>query len=97
MARVTWTREARNDVRRLTHGLDSFSPGATKRWARKLLASTRRLVKLPESGVPVEDAGKPGYREIYVGPYRVVYRYDGKVCEILIVVRAVEDLSDWLP
>jgi plasmid stabilization system protein ParE len=40
---------------------------------------------MPESGSPVEEFDDPAIREIYFGPYRVLYRYERPLIVIIAV------------
>jgi plasmid stabilization system protein ParE len=61
------------------------------KWARKLYRSTDILKRLPEIGSPVEEFPGKNLREIIVGPFRVIYRYESGVCRVMTVVRGQRD------
>jgi len=69
------------------------SPGTARKWAARLRAAARRLENTPELGAPVEDVELDGLREWIVGPFRLVYQFDGTTCGIVAIVRAERDLG----
>ena len=94
MARVTWTERANSDLRRTLNHLRRVASQATARkWAARIRAAVGRIEATPELGAPVEDAGNDGLREWIVGPFRIIYRFDGTTSEIQVVVRAERDLG----
>ncbi|MDB5311483.1 MAG: plasmid stabilization system protein [Gemmataceae bacterium] len=93
MARITWTTTARLDLRRIIEAIGRESSiRIAEKWAVKLYTAVKTLETLPEIGSPVEDLPFAGLREHIVGPYRVIYRYDGVGCLILTIPRAEQDL-----
>lgn len=97
MARISWTAQARTDFRRLIAQIAvNQTPAIATEWARRIQAAVDILKKFPEIGSPVEDTPFPGLREQFVGPYRVIYKYNGRVCRIVIIPRAEQDLSSVL-
>ena len=93
MARVAWTADARSHFQRhVTRIGRETSARTAKKWAAKLRAAVAILETFPEIGSPIEDGPVPDLREQLVGPYRVVYRFDGGVCLILAIPRAEQDL-----
>lgn len=63
------------------------------KWVNKLLAATDQLELFPEIGAPVEEVGCSAFRELVVGPYRIIYRVVGDECRIGAIVRAERDLT----
>lgn len=68
------------------------SPRTAAAWAARIRDAVAALKDFPEIGAPVEDAPFPGLREQLVGPYRIIYRFDGTDCWIVTVIRAEQDL-----
>lgn len=93
MAHITWTRTARSDLERILRRIaHEASPQSAIKWAAKLREAVSLLEIFPEIGSPVEDVPVVNLRERIVGPYRVIYRYDGTACYILTIPRAEQDL-----
>ena len=88
MARLIWSETARADVRSIRQFVARDSQQAAARLAADITASVRRLRHFPESGRVDPEFDDPAYREIIVGRYRVIYRYnpDRDLVQIMIVV-----------
>lgn len=69
---------------------------AAGKLALKIKKRVCLLAKMPEIGSPVEDTTHDGLRELIVGNYRVIYKYDGKECNIRTFVRAEQDLDRYI-
>ena len=99
MAGIIWPRRAfiqyRSQIAYLrTH---SGSGRIADKWSVKITRAVARLALLPESGSPVEEFPGHGFREIFVGPYRVIYKYDGTNCTIAAFAHGKQDLRIVMP
>jgi toxin ParE1/3/4 len=94
VAQVRWELAAHEDVRDIRDYIarDSRSAAAM---VRRIRAAARRLARFPESGRAVPEVGDVQYRELIVGPYRLLYRYSGE--ENIVRVLAVIHGSQTLP
>jgi addiction module RelE/StbE family toxin len=61
------------------------APRSAARFISRLKKAVGRLRDFPEAGWVLEDVDLPGYREIVVGNYRIVYQYVEKKVEVLTV------------
>ncbi len=88
MARLIWSEAAHEDLRTLRRSIARESKQAAARVAGEIMESVRRLRTFPESGRIVPEFDDPLYRELIVGPYRVLYRHDAEreLAEIMIVI-----------
>lgn len=68
------------------------SPRTAAVWAARIRDAVTVLRDFPEIGAPVEDAPFSRLRERLVGPYRLIYRFDGVDCWIVTMIRAEQDL-----
>jgi plasmid stabilization system protein ParE len=94
MAGIIWSPDARFDYERhLTRIAREASWRTAAKWAEKFRNSIQLLEQFPGIGAPVEDVPILGLRERLVGPYRLIYRYDGRDCRILSIPRAEQDLQ----
>jgi toxin ParE1/3/4 len=75
MARVGWTLEARADLLEIKRWIARDSPRYASAMEARIRAAVRRLGRFPESGRTIPESPNGPYRELIVGPYRVVYRY----------------------
>lgn len=97
MARVTWTDGAGGELRRTMSRLERVAGRATaRRWAARIRSAVALIAASPELGPPVEDVVGTGWREWFIGPYRLIYSFDGSVCEVQLFVRAERDLGGLL-
>ena len=96
MARVDWTAKAEKDFRLIIGRIAKDSHFVANKWAARIRKSVKILIRHPEIGSPVEDSKSTGYREIIVGPYRAIYRFDGHVCSIVSVIHGERILEPLL-
>ncbi len=62
-------------------------------FVQKIFQSVRRLTTFPESGRKVPEIGRNEIREIIVGNYRIIYRSQKQVIEILTVYHSSKLLN----
>jgi plasmid stabilization system protein ParE len=72
------------------------SPRTAAVWAARIGDAVAALRDFPEIGAPVDDVPFSGLRERLVGPYRLIYRFDGVDCWIVTMIRAEQDLRGGL-
>ena len=94
MARLIWSRRAKDHLRRIRRNIANDSPHAAKQVATRLTRATRRLEQFPFSGrvVPEDPAGE--LREIIVPPYRIMYEVKDDVVEIVALRHGAQNLTD---
>ena len=83
--KVKWSELAE---RRAAEAMDYIArerPQAAVAWLDELLARVAQLDRFPNRGRVVPEIGRPEYRELIIGPYRVVYRVDPARVVILTV------------
>lgn len=94
MAEVTWSPKARRQLQIILSIIARGSGTRTaEKWNRRFVKMTRQLESFPEIGSPVKDSVIAGFRERIVGPYRVVYHFNGTVARIVFVLRAEQELD----
>jgi plasmid stabilization system protein ParE len=98
MARVIWSTPARLefDVILATIRREA-GPHHAEKWRRRFEKALATIQTFPESGSPVEEFPWKNWRESIVGPYRIIYRFDGTNCRVLSAVRAERDLTQRFP
>ena len=89
---VRYTATARADLNAIRAYIARDSPENAKRFIARMRAAIARLKTLPESGGVVEDWERPGFRQLIVGNYRVIYRVAGDEVEIRTVFHAARML-----
>jgi toxin ParE1/3/4 len=85
MARVGWSVEARADLREIKRWIARDSPRYASAMEARVRAAVRQLGRFPESGRTIPEAPQGPYRELIVGPYRIVYRYNRERNQIAVV------------
>ena len=76
MARVGWSVAAREDLRQIRATIAENSPYYAAATVQPIRAAVQQLRSFPESGRVVPERPGGPYRELIVGSYRVVYRYE---------------------
>lgn len=85
MAEVRWTPQAADDLKGITEFIAADSPHYARLFAMDLLAAVERLSEFPRFGRVVPELKNPAMREILFGSYRIVYRVQGDLVELLTV------------
>ena len=96
MAELTWTEPALSDLNEIAEYIALENPSAARELVQQVFSVVGRLERHPKSGkFPAEIEGSR-YREVVVGPCRVLYRPSkGKVL-ILYVMRSERELRNFL-
>jgi toxin ParE1/3/4 len=94
MARVIWTRPARDDLDEIRRFIARDSRRTAERVATRIMRATLRLEHFPFSGRVMPEDKRRERREIVMYPYRVLYRVNGDVVIILAVVHGARRLTD---
>ena len=72
--KVIWSPEAIADLDDLTAFIARDNPTAAEKTGRAILDKTRYLPDFPLMGRMVPERKKPDIREIFHGPFRIIYR-----------------------
>lgn len=91
--RVEWSDLARDDLDELVRYISRDSAFYARRFGEKVVLTTRRLRKFPESGRMIPEAEDETLREIIVQGYRVMYRLEPKRVLILAVMHGRRDVA----
>ena len=75
MAAIAWTGPALEDLRQIHQCMARDSKQYASIMVRRMRTAVSRLEHLPKRGRVVPEFPEGQYREILVGPYRVVYRH----------------------
>lgn len=94
MADVLWSPTASRHLGTILSVISKEAGAAAAlKWNRRFLKASRQLEKFPEIGSPIEDIVVPGFREQIVGPYRMIYHFDGLAVQMAFVLRGDQDLD----
>ncbi len=96
--RLIWSPLAAAKVREEADYIALDRPGAALGWAEGIFDAAEPLVRFPNQGRIVPELGKPEFRELIHGGYRILYRVDRDRIVILTVrhSRRLLDLSEIL-
>jgi addiction module RelE/StbE family toxin len=83
--KVIWTDQALARLIEIQDFIGHANPVAAERLVRRLVERGDGLSKFPEMGRSVPELSGTGIREIIEGRYRIVYRIQAKVIQVLTV------------
>lgn len=92
---VEWSPDALLDVEEIAQYIARDSLFYAKTVVEKILNSTRRLIKYPNSGRIVPEFNSPQIREIFVYSYRVIYRIVDDRITVAAVIHGSRLLSNF--
>ncbi len=97
--RVRWASVARTDLYEIVDFIAECSPIEAVRVLDQLEARTRTLPQLPTRGRMVPELRRLGvtaFRELIVGPWRIIYRMNDREVRVLAVLDGRRELADLL-
>ena len=74
--KVVWTDPAADDVVETVEYISKDSPSFAATLAQRICDAGDSLEEFSERGRPYPDPAYPGFRELLVGPYRLVYEVE---------------------
>jgi toxin ParE1/3/4 len=96
MAQIKWTEPALNDLDEIAEYIALDKPNAAKNLVKQVFTSVKILKQFPKSGRCPPELPETGYRELIVGPCRILYRIETKQVYILYVMRSERELRKFL-
>ncbi|MBI3272636.1 MAG: type II toxin-antitoxin system RelE/ParE family toxin [Planctomycetes bacterium] len=94
MGKVIWSPSSLDDVDEIAEYIARDSIDRAALFATRLIEATDGLARLPESGRVIPEIGDDFCREIFVLPYRIMYRIVGKDVWITGIVHGARN---WKP
>ena len=88
MAEIKWTLQAADDLESIAEFISKDSPYYARLLISDMLSVVDRVGLFPSSGRCVPEADNLDLREIIVADYRIIYRSNPPVVEILTVYHA---------
>ncbi len=85
MAEVVWTRPALHDLQRIHDFVAQDSSFYAEQLITRLLDRVQVLAKYPTMGRITPEVSNPVIRELREGKYRIVYRHQNELIEVLLV------------
>lgn len=83
--KVIWTEQALVRLLEIQDFIARANPGAAEQLIHRIVERGDGLSKFPEMGRTVPELPGTGIREIIEGHYRIVYRIQAKVIQVLTV------------
>lgn len=84
---LIWTDPALDDLDEIAAWIALDDPAAARRFMARALKAVERLRRYPDSGRQVPEAPARAYREVIVGPCRIIDRREGPAILIVHVSR----------
>lgn len=94
MSRLIWSPRAVADLELIRDHIAADSEQYASLVIARLVAAPGRLVQFPESGRMVPEFSRPNLRELVIRPYRLVYRLQGEVVEVVTVFHSARMFPD---
>jgi plasmid stabilization system protein ParE len=85
MAQVRWTFQAVEDLESIVLFIAKDSSHYARLFVFDVFSSVERVVKFPNSGRIVPELNDPAVRELILGSYRIIYRFQKDTIELLAV------------
>ncbi len=96
--KIEWLPEATSDIARLRTFIKKENPRAAKKAGQRILGAVNLLIKNPKSGMPSQDEGCEGFRDLYapfgMGGYTIRYRIKQRSIIIVRVWHSREDRTN---
>jgi addiction module RelE/StbE family toxin len=86
MARIIWSRVARDDLKAIVSYIRADSPAYAGSFALRLRQRLNQLETFPESGRLVPEDPTGTYRELIFGDYRVIYHHEEARVTIVAII-----------
>ncbi|MFZ8200274.1 type II toxin-antitoxin system RelE/ParE family toxin [Alteromonas portus] len=96
MAEIVWTEPALNDLDKIAEYIAVSNLVAAKKLVKEVFAKLDILEEYPKSGKSVPELPSLNYRELYVKPCRIFYKFEDNKAFILHVMRHEQDLRRFL-
>ncbi|MBI5740747.1 MAG: type II toxin-antitoxin system RelE/ParE family toxin [Nitrospirae bacterium] len=85
MAELIWSQRAITDVENIYDYIANDSPMYARVTTEGVIGSVERLQQFPESGRGLPEFPELPHREVIIGNYRIIYKYDQGTNEVKIV------------
>jgi toxin ParE1/3/4 len=91
VGRVTWAPSALEDVESIAHFIARDSVDHAALFVTRMCQAADRLATFPQAGRIIPEMNMPDRREVFVGPYRIMYRIEGQEVWIVAIVHGARD------
>ena len=83
--KLRWTLRARRQLVDIGRFIAQDKPGAARRWVEMLRRRAADAAERPLAGRPVPELDREDLREVIVRGYRIIYRVNKDLVEVLAV------------
>lgn len=84
--KVYWTDRAKRRLKLIEEYIAQDAPEVAQRTVHRILARSRQIGELPQSGRKVPEFDHPEIREVLQRPYRIIYRVRSDRIDVLAVM-----------
>jgi plasmid stabilization system protein ParE len=92
LTQIRWTPQAADDLQAIHDFVARDSAYYARLVVERLVESIEQLKQFPDSGRVVPELDDPHIREIVRSPYRIVYRRNATIVEILTIFHASREI-----
>jgi addiction module RelE/StbE family toxin len=85
MVELRWTEQALDDINSIAKFIAKDSMFYAKLVIRNIFKSTEKITQFPEIGRIVPELQNENIREVISGSYRIIYRIQNKLLQIITV------------
>ena len=85
MGKIILSDRAKNDLREITRFISHDKPTTALHFARRIITTIKQLRQFPQMGRIVPEEQDKNLRELIYGNYRIIYRLQNKVIEVLTI------------
>ena len=96
MAEIVWTEPALNDLDNIAEYIAVSNLAAAKQLVKEVFAKVDILEEYHKPGKSVSELSSLNYRELYVKPCRIFYKFEDNKAFTLHVMRQEQDLRRFL-
>jgi toxin ParE1/3/4 len=95
--KILWTDPAIEDLRNLHRYIAKDSEVYASSFVERIILAVEKLANFPRLGRVVPEAEEQTIRELLYRNYRLIYRINGDLIEIIAVVQGRRDLDSFKP
>ena len=88
---VEWTETAEKHLDRIQNYIAQTSPIYAKRVVDRITRRSKQITTFPLSGRKVPEIDLDQIREVFEGPYRIIYHIKSNQIDILAVIHGSQD------
>jgi toxin ParE1/3/4 len=95
--KILWTEPSIDDLRNIHTYISKDSEIYANSFVERIILAVEKLTNFPSLGRVVPEADKETIRELFYRNYRIIYRINGELIEIITVFHGRRDLDSLKP